>query len=252
MIEGKVAAVEFKDTMPEEPVQDQMVHDKIKEIESKLASLKSSDPWANAAANRPAGSAIREPVFGNKSHGPGIKSTGKGKGGGKSEKRAEEKTRTLFFTNFPKGSRSGDSKAFVKEKLGDAVKKLEEPVYTYDDRTTKGMARFQTTDDMWQYMTSDCGRLKLQFQGRRIYVDIHKEGEDAQRERAVRKSVHLLIKHGGGDGETIKKGLDISYRQGSIWKGDSQLADWNQKELKMTLMDEAAGYTSEFEALMAA
>ena len=40
MIEGKVAAVEFKDTMPEEPVQDQMVHDKIKEIESKLASLK--------------------------------------------------------------------------------------------------------------------------------------------------------------------------------------------------------------------
>ena len=77
-------------------------------------------------------------------------------------------------------------------------------------------------------------------------------GEDAQRERAIRKSIHLLIKHGGGDGETIKKGLDISYRQGSIWKGDSQLADWNQKELKMTLMGEAAGYTSEFEALMAA
>jgi hypothetical protein len=139
----------------------------------------------------------------------------------------------------------------VNERLGAAKEQLEEEVYTYDERTEKGMARFKTADDMWQYLTSDSGRHKHEFRGRRIYADVHKVGDDAKRDRAVRKAVHLIIKHGGGDGDAIKKGLDISYPQGYVWKGDMQLADWNKKEQKMTLMGDAADYTSEFERLMA-
>ena len=136
----------------------------------------------------------------------------------------------------------------MKEKLGDA--KGVEDVYTYDERTTKGMARFETLDGMWEYMVSEVGKQKLEFQDRRIYIDIPKDGEDAKRERAVRKTVHLIIKHGGGDGEAIKKDMDISYQQGYVWKGDTQLAEWNKKEQTMTLMNMAADYTTEFATLM--
>ena len=123
----------------------------------------------------------------------------------------------------------------MKEKLGDAWNKLEEEVYTYDERTTKGMARFKTTEAMREYMTSNAGKHKHEFRSRRIYIDIAKEGEDAKRERAVQKAVHLMIKHGGGNAEAVKKELDISYKQGDIWKGDVQLADWDKKKQNMTL-----------------
>ena len=62
--------------------------------------------------------------------------------------------------------------------------------------------------------------------------------------------MHLLIKHGGGDGEAIKKDLDISYWLGYVWKGDTQPADWKKKEQKMTLMREAAKFTTEFDSMM--
>ena len=100
-------------------------------------------------------------------------------------------------------------------------------------------------------MVSIVGKLNHEFQGRRIYTDIQNEGDDAKRERAVPKTVHLIIKHSGRNGEEIKTGLDISYRQGYVWKGDAQLADWDKKERKMTLMGEAAGHAAELETLIA-
>ena len=124
-----------------------------------------------------------------------------------------------------------------------------EDIYTYEERTNKGMARFKTIEDMWKFITDDGNQHECE--GRRIYVDVPKTGEVAKRECAVRKVVHLIIKKGGGDGETIKKGLDISYQSGYIWKGDTQLAEWDWKEQKMTLMGEVAEYTTEFNALMA-
>ena len=63
--------------------------------------------------------------------------------------------------------------------------------------------------------------------------------------------MHLIIKKGGGDGETLKKGLDFSYQSGYIWKGGTQLAEWDWKEQKMTLMGEVVEYITEFNALMA-
>ena len=162
---------------------------------------------------------------------------------------AEERTRAVSFSSFSKGTRANVIKDFIKKELGDVIGV--EDIYTYDERTTKGMARFETLDGMWQYMGSEAGRQKHKFQGRRIYTDIPKEGDDAKRERAVRKTVHLIIKHSGWDGEEIKKGLDISYRQGYVWKGDAQLADWDKKERKMTLMGEAAGYAAELKTLIA-
>ena len=44
-----------------------------------------------------------------------------------------------------------------------SVGKIEEEVYTYDERTEKGMARVKTADDMWQYLASDSGRHKREF-----------------------------------------------------------------------------------------
>ena len=185
------------------------------------------DPWAQAAGKGNLG-----------------KAAGKGKGGGKAEKRAEERTCTISFSNFPKGTKADAIKDFIKEKLGDYHA---EDVYTYDQRATKGMARFETPDIVWEYIVSDAGKQKLEFQGRRIYAD---KGEDAKRERAVRKTVYLLIKHGGGDGEAIKKDLDISYRIGEIWRGDTQLAERNEKDQKMRLMGVAANFTTEVNTMM--
>ena len=45
------------------------------------------------------------------------KGYGKGKGGDKHDKRAEERTRTASFTNFAKGSRTKDIKDFINERL---------------------------------------------------------------------------------------------------------------------------------------
>ena len=117
----------------------------------------------------------------------------KGQGSRNAEKRAEERTRTISFSNFPKGTKADVIKDFIKEKLEDhhAV-----DVYTYDQRTTKGMVRFETVDTMWEYLVSGDGKQKLDFQSRRIYTDTPKEGEDAKRERAVWKVVRLLINHG--------------------------------------------------------
>lgn len=83
------------------------------------------------------------------------------------------------------------------------------------------MAHFKTTDDMWEYMTGRAWNHTHEFRGHRIYDDAANEGEDAQGERAMRKTLHLIIEHGGEDGETIKMGLGISYRQGYIWKGEN-------------------------------
>ena len=189
------------------------------------------DPWAQAAGKGNLG-----------------KSAGKGKESGKTERRAKERTHTISFSNFPKGSRAPDIQDFIKKSNGDTVK-IEE-VYTYDERTTKGMARFETEDAMWQYMKSDVGKQRLEFRERRIYTDTPKGGEDAKQERAVRKTIQLFIKHGGGDADAVKKELDISYRQGSVWKGETQLAEWSWKAQEMTLMGEAANFTIVFNALM--
>jgi hypothetical protein len=43
-VEDKITQNEFKDPMPEEPAQDRKVHDKIKEIEMKIAGMKSAGP----------------------------------------------------------------------------------------------------------------------------------------------------------------------------------------------------------------
>ena len=72
---------------------------------------------------------------------------------------------------------------------------------------------------------SDVGKQRLELRERRTFADTPKGGEDAKRERAVRKTIQLLIKHGGGDGDAVKKESDISYRQGSVWKGETQLAE---------------------------
>lgn len=109
------------------------------------------------------------------------------------------------------------------------------------------MARFETVECMWNYVVSEVGKQKLEFEGRRIYA----EGRRGCKTGAhSRKTVHLLIKHGGGDGEAMKKDLDISCRQGTVWKGDTQLADWNKKEQKRILMGEAAKFTTKFGNMM--
>ena len=113
------------------------------------------------------------------------RAAGKGKGSGRVEKRAGERARTISFSNLPKGTRANVIKDFIKKELGDAIGV--EDIYTCDERTTKGMARFETLDGMCEYMGSEAGRQKHEFQGRRIYTDIPKEGDDAKRERAVRK-----------------------------------------------------------------
>ena len=176
---------------------------------------------------------------------------GGGKGGGKSAKRAEERTRTVSFTNFPANTKEAIIKTFIAEKLSTFRQEDIDEVYTFDKRDTKGMARFRTMDAMWAFMAENVGKHKHEFEGNRIYVDVvDKNQKDWKREKAVRKIVRLIIEHNGGNGEQVKKELDISYRKGHVWKGDTQLAEWDKEEEKMKLMNEAMNYSSEFSALM--
>ena len=44
--------------------------------------------------------------------------------------------------------------------------------------------------------------------------------------------------------------MDISYRQGDVWKAHTQLAEWNKKEQIMEFIGEEANFTTEFNAMM--
>ena len=78
----------------------------------------------------------------------------------------------------------------------------------------------------------------------------HNAQTDSKREKSVRKIVRLLIEHNGGNGEQVKKELDISYRTGYVWKGDEMLADCDEKAQNMNLAGEAANYAAEFHEMM--
>eukprot|EP00973_Karenia_brevis_P077514 10769626-Karenia_brevis.AAC.1 len=99
-------------------------------------------------------------------------------------------------------------------------------VYTYQKRDTKGMVRFRSEDDMWEYMTAHSGHHHHEYAGNRVYVEVSKRDEDRKRERAVRKVVRTLIETHGGDGPAVKEKMDALYKVGEVWFEDELVGEW--------------------------
>ena len=175
------------------------------------------------------------------------KGKGKGKDGGKLAKKEEERSRTLTFSNFPEDTQEKDIIDEIKKKLKDSMEQVEE-VFAFAKTGTRGAAKFTTEDALWKYTVDSKDSEVHEFQGRRIYSragNIGGDPSDANKEKAVRKVVRLLIERAGGDGAAVKKKIDAKYAWGGVWfLGDdskwTKVAQWNAKDDKMTMLGEAA------------
>lgn len=175
--------------------------------------------------------------------------TGKGKGKGKSPENVEKRARTLFWRNFPKGTKRLEITKFITDQLAKVSEDVEE-VFTYEVRDSKGMSRFKSQEAMWSFLTENKGNHTYMLGDSRIFVEADKKEDDAKRERSVRKIVRVLIEHHGGDGPAVKARMDVSYRKGYVYMDDVQVAEWSPKDMKLELYGVAASLTEKFDTLM--
>ena len=77
-----------------------------------------------------------------------------------------------------------------------------------------------------------------------------KEGnsDKAQKDKAVRQVVPVMIEQNGGDGGSVKPQLDSGYPRGLVWLKDARVAEWTNGHLR--LMGAAGAYQEAFDHLM--
>jgi hypothetical protein len=197
------------------------------------------DPWARAAASKPAGGYPSAYV-------------GKGKGGAKGEAKMEKRKRSIVFSNFPEDTKERAIMTAIWETL-DKVKVEIEEVFTYSKHDSMGVARFKTEEGMWKYMQNNAGNHRHAILGRTVFVNADRvaaPADDEAKDRAVRKFVRAVIEGNGGDGAEVKKGINAKYRIGVvIWK-DERVAEWSAKEQKLILKGEGLQYQEAHDLLM--
>ena len=172
------------------------------------------------------------------------------KGGGKGmkgEKKREEQSRTLIFSNFPKDTQEDEIVDMIRAQMVDVIGEVEE-VFAYAKTGSRGAAKFTSEDSLWRYMVGKKGNHTYSYNGQKIYIRVGGGGdgttEEEMREKAVRKAVRALIEREGGDGATVKQRIDAKYRIGAVWcqKGDGRwekVAEWDAEGRKMTMMGTA-------------
>ena len=196
------------------------------------------DPWASAAANKPAA---------------GVPSAYMGKGGAKGEAKMEKRQRSIVFNNFPEDTKEAVIKTAIWETLSDVQTEIEE-VFTYSKHDSAGVARFKTAQGMWNYMQSNAGHNRHNMCGQTIYVNADRAAaptDDEAKDRAIRKFVRAIIEGNGGDGAEVKKQMDAKYKKGIvIWK-DERVAEWCVKEQKLMLKGEGLQYQKAYDVLIA-
>lgn len=159
---------------------------------------------------------------------------GKGKGKGKSEERMEKRDRSVIVRNFPKDTQGTVIKASISEILSGVKEDIEE-VYAFGPTDDAGSARFKSPASMWKYLSANRGNHSHDVLGTTVHVRASAskplDGEDADREWAVKKIVRVLIEANGGDGKKIKPNIKTDYRKGRVWYniGDDnwqKVAEW--------------------------
>ena len=174
---------------------------------------------------------------------------------GPSHRKAEQpeeqdrRKRTVTFGNFPQDTKSEEIIAFIDNVMKDEKDNLQETFAFGKKRAERGGARFASEACMWKYMTERAGKHQHDYKAGKVYcnVDGPAESSDAERERAVRKVVRVIIESNGGDGQAVKKDIETNYKREIVWWKDQRAAEW--KEGRMVLMGAAAGYLEAFEAL---
>ena len=175
-----------------------------------------------------------------------------GKGGSKGEGKMEKRQRSIKFSNFPEDTKEGVITAEIWKTLADVREDIDE-VFAYSKHDTEGVARFKTTESMWNYMQSNAGKHRHTALGRTIYVNADRMAaptDDEAKDKAVRKLVRAIIEGNGGDGPGVKKHMDAKYKKGIvIWK-DERVATWSAKEQKLILKGEGLQYQDAYDLLM--
>ena len=191
---------------------DPEIQKKLTDIEKKLARMNASDPWANAAWNKP-----------NMPAG-GAPSAYVGKGGGerwKAKRFGETGSHSLVrtvSTRLTSGRGQGIHRQDSGQRQGPSGGDLSVWQETCRER---GAARFKTREGMWEYMTNNAGSHKHDFEGKKgqskIYCNVDSSARDRdggpqeRKDKAMRKVVRTIIEASGGDGQRVKKQIDTSY-----------------------------------------
>jgi len=221
-----------------------VVSEEVKEAKSIAKEAKNAAQEAKVAASEAGGQvdAMKEITI-LKGEMPKQVPNGGGKGDAKGAERLERRQRSMIFSNVAEDTKADVIKDAMWETL-DEVKTDIEEVYTFSKHDSMGLARFRTTEGMWNYMQSKAGQHRHTIHGRTVFV------KDAPKERAVRKLVRAIIECNGGDGATVKQDIDAKYWNGIVVYKDERVAEWNAEEQKMILKGEGFKYQRAYEALM--
>jgi len=105
-------------------------------------------------------------------------------------------------------------------------------------------------------MRTNAGGHTHEFQGTRIYCNPDSaakdpDGDDAMRERAVRKLVRAIIETKGGDGQAVKKDMDANYRKGVVWWQEVRIAECSKTDRKLSFVGGHADFQTAYDKLTA-
>ena len=167
----------------------------------------------------------------------------------------EEKSRTLTFCNWPKGTESSTIKDFIGKVLKDHVGDLDDDngIFTFGRETARrGAARFKTVALMLKYMRRPEMCWKLMVDDLTIYInrDVHKPQETINKDRAMRKLIRAIIEEvtAGTQGEVTRKLIETKYGRGLlIYKGVKVGA---YADGKLELLGDGAKLRKRFDDLM--
>ena len=170
------------------------------------------------------------------------------------EEKDDKKQRTITFGCFPEDTKAEEIKSFIDNILKKVTDEVEESFAYGKKRAERGAARFKSSASMWNYMTANAGEHKHSFKGNTIYVNADggrtRNDTEKEMEKAVRKTVRLIIEKNGGDGKTIKKTIDTNYRKGVVHWNDERVAEWNVLEQNMILKGSLLEHKGDFDKLM--
>ena len=211
-------------------------------LDSNIVNLTSEheDTKANIASLRSEFDLFKSTI-GGKGDGKGKGKTGKdggGKGDGKTGKevqRLDERKRTVVFSNFPNDTQEDEIIKMINDKVQSARADVED-VYAFAKSGTQGAAKFKTDEAMWEYLVAKKGNHRHYYGGQRIYIQAGGKGpkEEADKDKAVRKVVRMLIESETAAGEKTKERIQAKYQLGAVWLR-LKVAQWNATDQKMML-----------------
>ena len=184
---------------------------------------------------------------------PGL--AGKGKGGkpqgGMGEDKAEKRSRTVYFGNFPDDTKGDVIKQFI-DTWTEGFKGDIEETYPIGLIGERGGARFKSQDKLWEFMNKNKGKLEYEALGTKVFANFDSvHDDDPPKARAVSKLVRAIIEGNGGDGRAVKEHMKgTSYTRGRVYFKGERVVEWNYVEGVMRLKGQGKDYEEAFAKLM--